>query len=443
MKEPNDDFLEHIKSVLRDHEEPYDAGAWERFTEKQTTVKTRPVISFRRWAAIAAAIIAGILILSRFFNTENNLTVPSSPNIVTDHKKSDNHEPAITKPGNNTAVTPPSPAEPNGKQFAVLPPDNKIPAADTQNEKIFVIKAPGTGIILPQKPISDTAVMNKPAIAARQPQRPEKNSIDFWQNKIIDNQQTEKNPRKQDRQLAIAGGQPVIAPNSTQEKNRKWQPSLYISPVFGDKGVNMGYGFAMGYAVNDKVKISSGIAHAKVSASRSYNAQPTTAGSYAAADSKQTQLRSNALAASEETSSLQNVNGYLSGLDIPVEVSYSFNKKLYATAGVSGLVVFSDKKNYDLLTSRNVTVSVETNKGVIKEDKSVTLSNSTSTSVNSQVSNESTPFLGFYNLSIGYKQKIAGKNALSLEPFIKIPMKNISKQDLHYRASGIRLKFDF
>jgi hypothetical protein len=52
-------------------------------------------------------------------------------------------------------------------------------------------------------------------------------------------------------------------------------------------------------------------------------------------------------------------------------------------------------------------------------------------------------FMGFYNASIGVKQKITGKNSVSVEPFIKIPVKPTADQKLSYKNVGIRLMLDF
>jgi hypothetical protein len=52
-------------------------------------------------------------------------------------------------------------------------------------------------------------------------------------------------------------------------------------------------------------------------------------------------------------------------------------------------------------------------------------------------------YLGFYNISFGYKQKVSEKQSFSVEPFMKLPMKEFSKENLYLIGTGIRLKFDF
>jgi hypothetical protein len=90
-----------------------------------------------------------------------------------------------------------------------------------------------------------------------------------------------------------------------------------------------------------------------------------------------------------------------------------------------------------------VKVSVETSRGNLKEDKSVLFSEQSTTNQPLQAPKENIPFLGFYNISVGYRQKINGKSGVALEPFLKVPMKNVTQENLKYMGTGIRLKFDF
>jgi hypothetical protein len=52
-------------------------------------------------------------------------------------------------------------------------------------------------------------------------------------------------------------------------------------------------------------------------------------------------------------------------------------------------------------------------------------------------------YLGFYNFSYGFNQKISKKQRLIIEPFIKIPMKSYSELKTNLTSGGIRLKLEF
>ena len=52
-------------------------------------------------------------------------------------------------------------------------------------------------------------------------------------------------------------------------------------------------------------------------------------------------------------------------------------------------------------------------------------------------------YLGFYNFAFGYKTKISKKNAFAIEPFLKLPMREVKTENLRLIGTGVKLKFDF
>ncbi len=477
--ESNDDIFNHIKSVMRDHEEPYDEGAWERFKAMPAApVKKGGVVSMWKWATAAAAVIAGVFILARVFNGPDPLqhtesvafkALDSSATIAqaTPEGKSkpdgdfEKTEEATGNSNHNIAVEKSATAAP---LYAYKPGARPVIAGTLSNNISPVLQPLVTAPLLPVKTGEVTPSVTPDT---------EKPEINFWKNRIeTPNPQIAQTPvyKEKEEDKFIAVNRPSLTVKPEKEKNKKWQPSVYVSPQFGDLGIDMGYGVSVGYAINDKVKISSGIAYNKLSASRSYGTGATgemmasaspnglngaigatgAAGAAGAAgvagrpslDSKAALTSAYNFVAGPQTNFLQQVAGSLSGIDIPVEVNYNISNKLYASAGVSGLVVINDNKKYTYVDNRNVQVSVETNRGMLKEDKSVTFSEQSTTSQPMQAPTENTPFLGFYNISMGYRQKISGRTGVALEPFLKVPMRNVTQENLKYMGTGIRLKVD-
>ncbi|HMR83935.1 MAG TPA: hypothetical protein PKE30_12425 [Niabella sp.] len=465
MKEQNDDIFNHFKNVLRNHEEPYNEGAWEHFAAKSgTAAKKSPVIAMWKWA-VAAAVIAGVVILAGVFSADrdNSINNPVAMDAPEDHKTGDSNAPA----GDHTiAAIDEKEGHPSfdeksrvvdvphdSRAAVVLPPSsNKTTALQTGLIAPDPVTAP---YVQPQQ----QEIANVPVVKEQQAQKPQ---VDFWRNKVVEDTKQQQKPVLQDNNRIILASTPdPAAKRKHSEKNRRWQPGVFISPLFGDLGVNMGYGVSLGYAINDKVKISSGIAHTKITASRSYEATASSVPSGAImadkplglpdAHSASGSLKSaNKVMASnsyvtgpQQVTTLQEIEGSLSGIDIPVEVNYNFGKKLYAAAGVSGLVVINDNRKYTYLDNRNEKVSVQSNNGSLKEDRAVMFSEKSITSQPVEAQDDNVPFLGFYNLSVGFRQKISGRNSVSLEPFIKLPVKGATRQNLNYKGSGIRLKFDF
>lgn len=475
MTESNDDIFNHIKSVMRHHEEPYDEGAWERFNATQAPVPVKKgAIRMWKWAMAAAAALAAVVVLSRIWNVSTPAH-DSAPEVATVTPAPIDSSPAIAR--NSSISLPPAPDAANGgtgsandyyisqtvpENHAAARPPTKLSLVGLTQRSIG--SANTNTLIVAPEPIRQSPGQ----VAVNEPVK--KAEIDFWKNKVERDAPAttpENRPSYQTPPVQVAITRPERTAQPRKEKNNKWQPSLYVSPLFGDQGIDMGYGVAVGYAINDKIKISSGIAYNKLSASRNYGAGPSGAlmadapsrgpvgatgaagaagatGSSAAPslDSKAALTSAYNFVAGPQTNSLQQVDASLSGFDIPVEINYNISKKLYASAGVSGLVVINDSKKYTYVDNRNVKVSVETNGGALKEDRSVTFSEQNTTTEPIQAPSENIPFLGFYNISFGYRQKISRRTGVALEPFLKVPMKNVTQENLKYMGTGIRLKFD-
>lgn len=447
MEELNNDIFNHIKEVLRNHEEPYDEGAWERFKAAQpaptiTVPVKRPIKRLWKWTAAAAA-IAGILLFARiyYYSVDSTPLQPENDVVTT--------SPFSDTTSTHVAISSDAPTSPDSNlatsDFTHLSSSVATPKLHTSIAHTQFTTTPS--IDLQSKEDDITIISNKPITPLsyemdQKESKPNNNNVDFWKHKSIPNNPENTIPQQHKPLLATASDNKE---KHQSEKGKKWQPSLYVSPVFGDQGIDIGYGVAVGYAINDKIRISSGIAHTKISSSRSFDKETSLLSSTPApmASSESASFKTYSFVLPQETATLQQVQGSLSGIDIPVEINYNFNKKIYASAGVSGLVVLDDKKTYTYDDSHNIKVSVETSKGALKEDKSITFNEFNTSSSPIQAPTENTSFLGFYNLSVGYRQKISGKNAVSIEPFIKIPMKQVTQQNLNYQGTGIRLKFDF
>ncbi|MFV0606408.1 MAG: hypothetical protein ACK5NK_11265 [Niabella sp.] len=435
MKEPLDDFLEQIKRTLLSHEETYDEGAWERFAEKNLPLKgsSKPVIPIWKWAAAAAAILTGALLLTQFFNTP-------------EHTKKDFGSTLPVAKNNDTKNLPV--ADSNASMNNNIQHQTSIPEKSTirnYNQPYYSIVQPSeqeikeiNAIEKDVKAASNAIVQHVEAEKQQQNEQPAKKP--FWQSQIVENNVAASNTAPQDNAIATTGKQEPVKSSMT-DKISKWSSSLYLSPNYGTDNINMGYGYALSYAVNDKIRISSGIAYAKVSTSKNYS-QPASSGSFATDNSNGIATAGTAKRAALTNYSsapyLQSVESWISGVDVPVELSYTINKKLYAAGGVSGLFVLNGQDKRTYIDNMNSRATVISSQGQIKEDKNVSMSDEIPLAAQ-----EPTSFLGFYNASIGFKQKISNKNAVSIEPFVKIPMKPISDQKLNYRGVGVRLKFDF
>ncbi|MCF3107812.1 hypothetical protein LL912_03375 [Niabella sp. CC-SYL272] len=445
MEEHQDDFLKHIKDQLRNHEEEYRPGAWEQFSRQHLqTAPAQParVVPLWKRIAVAAAVLAGVFLIANYFITTHNklpedLAKGGQPHPEKKGLPSENR-PTLSRPDLPLA------SEPLPQNHGALPKDapgatstfsagqqDQIAQQDPLKEISAIPDRPAPPVATPagQEPAKQAPPANNPTVQRSQPGRP----APYHETSRPGNT------------FPMAMQPPM--PAREHDRSKKWIPSLYISPMFGETDMNVGYGISLGYAVNDRIKVSAGVAHNKLTASRDFDvtAPPSNASLANSGNNALFAARSlvNADAATSQPQ-LETVRGAVSGFDIPVDISYNISKNLYASAGVSGLVVVKDNTKYTYVTSTNVRVSVENNEGILKEDKNMrVMEYATSDAAPEASQKERTPFIGFYNLSMGYKQRITPKNNVAIEPFLKVPMKSVSDQKLNYTGMGIRLKFDF
>jgi hypothetical protein len=52
-------------------------------------------------------------------------------------------------------------------------------------------------------------------------------------------------------------------------------------------------------------------------------------------------------------------------------------------------------------------------------------------------------YLGFYNFSIGYKKRMLKRHFVAFEPFVKLPIREVTQDNLRLVGAGLRLKVDF
>jgi hypothetical protein len=435
MKEHKDDFLGQLRHTLLHHEEPYKEGAWEQFLSKSKTENKKTVIPLVwKWIAVAAA-IAGILFLSQYFYTpsKNNSTQPI---VITQNQKN------IDSIKENSDA----PADTIQQEITTYLPNNILPPNVPNIAPVSPIAA-NSGITKIAKKEKENVMVPEMIIPPKNQEEKKDNVAHFWENEIVPNDNTAQNTMKKDKvemKRAPVPGYATTQPNNGQKRNnKKWRSSLYVSPIFGTTGVNMGGGYSFGLAVSKRLTINTGVAYARVSASKYYDV-PVQSGMNASV------ITNNSLSVARNSSnlvsapSMESVEGYMSGIDVPLEISYNFSKKLYASGGVSGLFVLNDKKQYNYVISNNERITVYSSDGKVKEDKNVLINqySSTDAPISNSTSDKSN-FLGFYNFSLGYKQKITAKNNVSIEPFVKVPVKTVSNSHLNYIGMGVRLKFDF
>lgn len=403
------ELIEHITAQLQNHEETYPDGAWERFSEKKN--KRRGIAFWPLWAAAAL-----ILVFGGVFFAQNNtdqkkdiaITKPKAQQNATANGNSNNN---IKTKIDSTSLN--NDTSPVNKLAANRPP--KI-TGSTKPLLTEQIGYPFINTSAQLVPVNSNLLDNKLAGA----------NLSNLKSKQFDILTEKKKPQP----IAQTSFEKLLAqdsyanqqksPSKTSE-NSKWQPDVYIAPAMGnDNKVTMNYGFSLSYAIANKLSISSGVSYASISTTESLNAS-----------APQTLSGKN----------LESVDAKVRGINVPLELKYNISDKLYTNIGVSALAVLNNSQQNNYIVNQVQNFSSTTANG-FADSKTMIVKEKT-TEPQPEANIDPDKYIGFYNFSLGYKQKISKKNNIAIEPFLRLPMKTFSKENLNLTNGGLRLKIDF
>jgi hypothetical protein len=418
------ELIDHIKQSLQTHEELYQLGAWERFNELQQQPKRRPFFWITRISA-AAAILAICVTLIWYTNTN-----PQKEQLAkTDASK-----------GVKSAV----PQQLNGDA-----PEVKEQLAGLHNEQEGVETS--RNIIEDRNDLKHDGNLVAQAVAVAVPSVSNNQSTVVTNPPVIDNQQAiiaqveEKTSLNTADFLASESQRNSIKQDKfvVDKKQGKWDMGLMLAPSFGNANeLNMGYGISMSYNFSDRLSLTSGIAYNKMSASKNL---PTNIGM--------------ASIIVGNTKSLEMISEEVTGLDIPLELKYNINKNVYANFGISGFAVLNQRRSNtfveQVVIKSNNTPSGNASASAGSAGASSSIDPSKGQFANAYITNQRTTeraassalqdvnYLGFYNFSFGYTKKVYKNHSLSIEPFVKLPIKVITQDNLKLMGTGLRLKVGF
>jgi hypothetical protein len=409
----DEELINHIKNGLADHEEEYVVGSWEKFNKEE---KKRPAIIL--WmGGIGAAAAVLLISFALFFNENSKEKTISGDNGIAKTAPLEVDEPTISDnniDSSNDRIQPEPTENVNTASTALI---GKKEAIITNSNLALINPAPDPLRLTPPL-IAANAIVKQPDPVAVVTADPTDNIA--------------KKPITLDAFLAKENelNASKKATGEKQTLTNKWDVGVVVAPSFGnttDK-LNMGYGVSMAYNLNSKVSVGSGISYNEMGASKDIigNSAPNSPSA-------------NALVS--DTKSLESVNTRVSGIDIPLEVRYNLSSRFYANVGVSAFAVINQQQNNVYLqgtviqeTTLNLAGDVQP-QSFLRTEK-VSEKAAETLSPNSRL-------IGFYNFSFGYRQKLSKDKSIGIEPFMKVPMKDITKENLRLLGTGLKIKFDF
>ncbi|MGY4383418.1 hypothetical protein ACVWYN_000437 [Pedobacter sp. UYP24] len=418
---PSDEqgLIAQIKEGLSGYEEEYVPGAWENFQKKEGN-KRGLVFWMSGLSGIAALLLLSIGVF---------LYVQKEDKIPVDAIQSANSATKIEK------AMPDSKNRPEGKKsLKVL--DHFVGDNNSQTAK---------------NTYSKNSRANKNSIQENEPVKPLINTGSSMVNNQI---AVTKVPEIQKDPLVIIEKTPAVVQTEKKVKGimldeflakenasnnqaktkpaaiNKWDLGVVLAPSIGNsKKLNMGYGMSMAYHISKRVSVSSGLSYNEMDASKEIG----TGGQHYDSPSSSAFV--------SDSKSLEAVSTQVTGIDIPLDFKYKLSKRFYANVGISAFAVINQKQSNTYQQSRVQQSTTVSPSGDVRQQSYLLTEKITESADPAEVSKRN--LIGFYNFSFGYQQKVSKDKFIGIEPFIKVPMKDLSKENLRLMGTGLKIRFDF
>ena len=228
----------------------------------------------------------------------------------------------------------------------------------------------------------------------------------------------------------------------------KFELGLYVSPYKTSDEFNVGAGFLVAYNISKNISVRTGSSYNSYTVGQLKD--PNASDSYEVVTVSEDMAYNKGMVVAESSAVsskmlLPNINavvGKIESIEIPLEVTYKFNKGLYTSVGASYSAIISQNRKAEYINNKEMS-SLKDNVALIPNKANEVNAVQTSI-VESSISNVSTSgFNGFINLSIGKKLEMQKNFKISVEPFVKIPVGQFRNSDLDYTNSGVKIITSF
>ncbi|KQS37068.1 hypothetical protein ASG14_08570 [Pedobacter sp. Leaf194] len=440
MRKMDKELIDHIKHNLQAHEETYTPGAWERFNVPEEK-KKRGIVYWPLWSAAAIILVVTAFFVLRKENSNHTNQIVKTSKSFPKKLRNPQVEKSLEKVATGDLTKASARVEENNLTRSRKP--DLIENNNSDDDKLLTVRKTDHELEGYQTKISDNNVTGN-EVASQSTLSgtiySEKIESSSKVKLVLINPEKKKIPQSKltfEQLLEQDSHRDNIAKTSKNKALTKWEPGLFVAPSIGnDNKVNMNYGFSLSYNLADKLSISSGIAYGALSTTTNPSASSESLNDGAA----NAPSAAKAVAYVSASKSLESINANVRGINIPLELKYNISSKLYTGIGVSALAITNNKQNnnYVVSSARNTAVA---NTFGITEQKMLIVTERVSEAPTE--TNATDKLIGFYNFSLGYKQKISKKNNFAVEPFLRLPMKTFSTDKLNLTNGGIKLKFDF
>lgn len=409
----NKDITRLMADALREQKLPYKEGAWERFKEFEAEKKRkRSLWPYLSAVAAAAVLVMGVLLTVNQESQQGPAEIVRTT--ISQPKAAPQDLPATASEEQPEESIVPQPSEP--VYLAYNAPSRRSassPDSDTGEAMTQRFEAAATGSETASEPSTTQAPSATKSYSFTEPR----------ERKPADDVAVSKDSYDA---LARQEAEPLIG----QEKDSRWSFSLELSPNIKNKEVNLGGGVGVSYALTDRLSISSGVSYVALDADRGPNQQ----------DIPQ-EFAKTSLSNYNYNKSLSSINTSLVGLDIPLNLRFQVNPKMYASAGISVFNVLEESRYNQF--EEHVAVLGFTGNNNDSDSPEPVMQTLRTTEISQETPYQGKNFTGFFNFSVGYQLPVLKKLNLAVEPYIKVPIGSLSEQDMDLSNGGLKIKTTF
>lgn len=427
----NKELITHIAETLREHEASYKEGAWERFAAKNQ--KHKRVLPIWYLSGAAAILLLGVSIF--LYKAGNDVTnVPkeivyqqipqSEDDLLSPKKKVDdqlatkNYKPVDTdkKSRNNT------------RQLALNAPNAFAIEEIKQKTENLLLQRTDRDIDTHKIDKSDDAKESEEKIAGVDSNEAVKTQQNNGEDALI-------------RMLSESSktvGEDIKMANKQSIMDNRWDIGVVLAPSVTDRRFNMGGGVAIAYHISKKLSVGSGVSVVDLGLRQG----PPQSNQNALASPAMLNSESPVLSAkSSESKELTSVNTNWLALDVPIDIKYHISRQFYASAGVSFFAILNENRTNNYITHTPTNRTVQNADGYSFAQQEFEVKNVSEKT--DETPFEGNSYSGFLNFSVGRKVPLSKRVGVSVEPFFKLPIGKLSREDMNLRYGGVRIITNF
>lgn len=461
-REKNRELIQQMAETLRNHAGPYREGAWEQFSAKYGAPKKR-TIKWPYWAAAAVLLmVAGLVMFEGQREGDLGIVQRDAVRQAADPLVEATESISPTESGNAMALEKRKPNIPSDELVVVNElvvtksvahiEDSRDASASialqpllTENHTLKEQDSTGQQVGYLENALAvavvgrDTLVPDADVLAAGNLVK----SHDFISEGVKtttgpeDNEPMNQVPEEGLFGQHLANDSYVNTVAEGRAEAKKWDLGLVISPSLTSEKINMGGGIAVAYRLSDRFSLGSGVSFGELGVAQ--NQQIGRMMDYAAAPTDITNgfLEGSASRNREVTS----VTSNLLAIDIPLDLRYNLTERFYTSVGISFLTILNEQRTNHFVDRINQPTFGGNNSK--DQDLESSIRAVYSSERIAQQPLEGRGYTGFVNFSVGRTMPLSKKLFLSVEPYFKLPVGRLSREDMDFTNGGIRIVTGF